>query len=228
MIARGDLAVETPAESVPIVQREIIGLGRKYAKPTIVATQMLGGMNDGPEPTRAEVSDVASAVIVGSDCVMLSDETATGQYPIEAVETMKRIILYTEHHMPLKVSFKSTQDHTRQAAISKAVIRVAEDVQAVAIVAETKSGATALQIAAYRTTIPLISVTNDVRTLQQLAIVYGNKSYLQPVDPLAANKLTDWLRKAKLFHKGDIVVTASGRYPGVVGTTDTIKIRVLE
>jgi len=228
MIARGDLAVETPAESVPIVQRRIIGLGRQYAKPTIVATQMLAGMNEGPEPTRAEVSDVASAVIVGSDCVMLSDETATGQYPIEAVQTMKRIIVYTEHHMPLTVSFEYTENHTRQAAISKAVIRLAEDVQAVAIVAETKSGATALQIASYRTTIPLISVTNDVRTLQQLAIVYGNKSYMQPIGPMAANKLTDWLRQAKLFHKGDIVVTASGRYPGVVGTTDTIKVRVLE
>lgn len=228
MIARGDLAVETPPESVPIVQRRIIGLGRQYAKPTIVATQMLAGMNEGLDPTRAEVSDVASAVIVGSDCVMLSDETATGQYPVEAVETMKRIVVYTEHHMPLKVSFESTEEHTRQAAISKAVIRLAEDVQAVAIVAETKSGATALQIASYRTTIPLISVTNDVRTLQQLAIVYGNKSYMQPVDPMAANKLTDWLREAKLFRKGDIVVTASGRYPGVVGTTDTIKVRVLE
>ena len=228
MIARGDLAVETPPESVPIVQRRIIGLGRQYAKPTIVATQMLAGMNEGPEPTRAEVSDVASAVIVGSDCVMLSDETATGQYPIEAVQTMKRIIVYTEHHMPLTVSFEYTENHTRQAAISKAVIRLAEDVQAVAIVAETKSGATALQIASYRTTIPLISVTNDVRTLQQLAIVYGNKSYMQPIGPMAANKLTDWLRQAKLFHKGDIVVTASGRYPGVVGTTDTIKVRVLE
>jgi pyruvate kinase len=228
MIARGDLAVETAAESVPIVQREIIGLGRRYAKPTIVATQMLASMSDGPEPTRAEVSDVATAVIVGSDCVMLSDETASGRYPIEAVETMKRIILYTEHHMPLKVSFKSSEDQTRQAAISKAVIRLAEDVNAVAIVAETKSGATALQIASYRTTTPLIAVTNDQRTVQQLALAYGTKSYVRPVDALAAVKLTDWLRQAKLFHKGDMVVTASGRYPGVVGTTDTIKVRVLE
>lgn len=228
MIARGDLAVETPAESVPIVQRQIIGLGRRYAKPTIVATQMLASMSDGPEPTRAEVSDVATAVIVGADCVMLSDETASGQYPIEAVKTMKRIILYTEQHMPLKVSFNADTDQSRQAAISKAVIRLAEDVKAIAIVAETKSGATALQIASYRTSIPLISVASDNRTAQQLAIVYGNKSYVQPADLNAAVKLTDWLREAKLFHKGDMVVTASGRYPGVVGTTDTIKIRVLE
>lgn len=228
MIARGDLAVETPAESVPIVQREIIGLGRRFAKPTIVATQLLGSMTEGPDPSRPEVSDVATAVIVGADCLMLSDETASGRYPIESVETMKRIILYTEHHMPLQVSFKSTQDASRQASISKAVIRLAEDVKAVAIVAETKSGATALQIAAYRPIIPIISVSNDVRTVQQLAIVYGSKSYVRPAERLAASKVTDWLRQAKLFKRGDIVVTASGRYPGVVGTTDTIKVRVLE
>lgn len=228
MIARGDLAVETPAESVPVVQREIIGLGRRYAKPTIVATQMLASMTDDPEPTRAEVSDVATAVIVGADCVMLSDETASGRYPIEAVKIMKRIIRYTEQHMPLKVSFNSEEDKSRQAAISNAVINLAEDVKAVAIVVETKSGAIALQVASYRTTIPIISVSDNDRTVQQLAIVYGNKSYVRPADKLAAVKLTDWLRHARLFHKGDIVVTASGRYPGVVGTTDTIKVRVLE
>jgi pyruvate kinase len=228
MIARGDLAIETSAESVPIVQREIIGLGRRYAKPTIVATQMLASMSDGPEPSRAEVSDVATAVIVGSDCVMLSDETASGRYPVEAVATMKRIILYTERNIPLSVTFHTEDEHNRQAAISKAVIRLAEDVEAVAIVAETKSGATALQIASYRSSVPLISVASDKRVMQQLAIVYGNKSYLQPAHALATVKITDWLRQAKLFHKGDIVVTASGRYPGVVGTTDTIKIRVLE
>ncbi len=228
MIARGDLAVETPAESVPIVQRQIIGLGERFAKPTIVATHMLATMTDHPSPSRAEVSDVASAVIVGTDCVMLSDETASGKYPLEAVQTMKRVILYTEEHMPLKVSFPSNEDHSRQASISKAVISLAEDIAAQAIVVETKSGATALQIAARRTTIPLIAVTSDRRTAQQLAIVYGNKSYVQPLDPLAAVKVTDWLRRHKLFSKGDIVVTASGLHPGVVGTTDTIKVRVLE
>jgi pyruvate kinase len=228
MIARGDLAVETPAESVPIVQRQIIGLGQRYATPTIVATQMLASMNEASEPTRAEVSDIATAVVVGADCVMLSDETASGNYPIEAVTTMKRVILYTENHLPLKVSFPDSEDHSRQAAISKAVLSLAETVTAKAVVAETSSGATALQIAAHRSTIPVIAVTANNRTAQQLAIVYGTKSYVRPVDALAASKLTDWLRRSKVLAKGDIVVTASGRYPGVVGTTDTIKVRVLE
>jgi pyruvate kinase len=229
MIARGDLAVETPAESVPIIQRQIIGLGQRYATPTIVATQMLASMNDAPEPTRAEVSDIATAVLVGADCVMLSDETASGSYPLEAVQTMKRVILYTEGHLPLKDSLPDAEELSRQAAVSGAILKLADGVKAKAVVAETKpGGATALQIAAYRPTVPLIAVTSDARTAQQLAIVYNIKSYVRPADVLAAAKLTDWLRKNKVLHKGDIVVSASGQYPGVVGTTDTIKVRVLE
>lgn len=228
MIARGDLAVETPAESVPIVQRQIIGLGLRYATPTIVATQMLASMTDMPEPTRAEVSDVATAVLVGADCVMLSDETANGKYPLEAVETMKRVVLYTESHAPFTVNFPDNEDHSRQASISKAILSLADNIDAQAIVVETKSGATAVQIASLRSNTPIIAVTSDARTAQQLAIVHNTKSYIRPVDALAASKLTDWLRQNRVLHKGDVVVTASGRYPGVVGTTDTIKVRVLE
>jgi pyruvate kinase len=228
MIARGDLAVEAMPEQVPIVQRQLIGLCMQQAKPVIVATQMLFSMTEAPEPTRAEVSDVATAVILGADCVMLSDETANGNYPIEAVAVMKRVILYTEAHLPLNVIYPPHEDHSRQASISKAIIRLAENIEAKAIVAETKSGATALQIASQRSAIPLIAVTSDIRTAQQLAIVYDVKSYVRPADALAAQKLTDWLRKSKVLDKGDVVVTASGQYPGVVGTTDTIKVRVLE
>ena len=228
MIARGDLAIETSAESVPIVQRKIVGLGIQYVKPTIVATQMLVSMTDSPEPTRAEVSDVATAVLIGADCVMLSEETASGSYPIEAVETMKRVIRYAESHTPLKVSYPDKRDKNRQFAISTAILSLAENIEAKAIVAETKSGATALQIAALRPTIPLIAVTNEALTANQLAIVYGVKSYVRPADTMAASKLTDWLEKNKVLIKGDIVVTASGLHPGVVGTTDTIKVRAVE
>lgn len=230
MIARGDLAVEAPAESVPIIQRQLIGLGMKYAKPTIVATQMLFSMTETPEPTRAEVSDVATAVIVGADCVMLSDETANGKYPIEAVGVMKRIIMYTQNNMPLAVKFYEVDalPLTRQRAICDAVISLADNVSARAIVAETKSGATALQIAARRPNRPLIAVTSDPRVAGQLAIVYGSKSYIRPDDKLQAVKLTNWLRQNNVLAKGDMIVTATGQHPGVVGTTDTIKVRVLE
>lgn len=229
MVARGDLAVETPAESVPIVQRKIIGLGLKYAKPTIVATQMLASMTEMPEPTRAEVSDIATAVLVGADCVMLSDETANGQYPIEAVEVMKRVIMYTQEHAPVRAIFPDAEkEATKQDAISRGLISLADSIAAKAIVAETKSGATALQIASHRPNIPLIAVTDTPRTAQQLALVYDVKAYVRPVSRQAAQKLTDFLRQSNLLKKGDIVITASGRYPGVVGTTDTIKVRQLD
>ena len=171
MIARGDLAIEAPLESVPIIQRHIIGLGIKYAKPTIVATQMMASMMEMPEPTRAEVSDIASAVITGADCLMLSDETAAGRYPIEAVKVMKRVILYTEGQAPANLIFPDRVTFTRQSAISEAIVDLATRVKAVAIVAETKSGATAIHISALRPGQPLIAVTSDPRTAQQLAIV---------------------------------------------------------
>ena len=230
MVARGDLAVETLPESVPIVQRKIIGLGLQYGKPTIVATQMLASMTEAPEPTRAEVSDIATAVLVGADCVMLSDETAAGQYPVEAVCIMERVIRYTEDHAPVKAVFPAHEDRvmTRQLAISRGIISLSESIRAAAIVAETKSGATAINIVAERPNVPVIAVTDDARTAQALAIVYGVRSYVRPVSREAAVKLTDFLRETGVLKKGDIVVTVSGRYPGVVGTTDTIKVRQLE
>ncbi len=230
MVARGDLAIETPSESVPIVQRKIIGLGMLYSKPTIVATQMLASMTEMPEPTRAEVSDVATAVIVGADCVMLSDETASGKYPVDAVRVMKRVVKYTEDNMPVKAVFPHGDhvlNYTRQSAICEAVISLSEKVHAKAIVAETKSGATALQIASRRPDVPVIVVTSDERVAQQLAIVYGTKTYVRPDDKHAAQKLAEWLRTKRVLSKGDVIVTASGQHPGVVGTTDTIKVRVL-
>lgn len=228
MVARGDLAVESEPESVPIVQRQLVTMGLQHAKPTIVATQMLASMTDRPEPTRAEVSDVATAVLIGADCVMLSDETANGLYPIEAVKVMKRVIKYAEANSPLKTIYPRVEDRSRQGAISNGIISLAESINADAIVTETKSGATARQISSRRPDIPLIAVTSDQRTANQLALVYDVKSFVRPDSKLAAQKLTDYLHQTKVFQKGDIVVTASGQYPGVVGTIDTIKVRVLE
>lgn len=231
MVARGDMAVEVDLESVPVVQRRIINLGLKYAKPTIVATQMLGSMTDMPEPTRAEVSDVATAVFLGADAVMLSEETAMGKYPVDAVRVMKRIIKFAQSNQDV-VGFNFVdevkKDASQQVSISRAVIRLAENIQARAIVAETKSGATALNIASLRPDMPIIAVTDQIRTAQQLALVFNVKSYVRPVSKVAAGKMTDFLQSKHVFDKGDIVVLVSGQYPGVVGTTDTIKVRQLQ
>ncbi|HET7673402.1 MAG TPA: pyruvate kinase [Candidatus Saccharimonadales bacterium] len=228
MIARGDLATETSPESVPVTQRKIIELGKKYARPTIVATQLLASMTMEPEPTRAEVSDVATATILGADAIMLSDETAIGKYPVESIKVMKRVINYTQKNTPepIMTNFADVE-HSRQKAISQAVIGLSREMSAVAIVAETKSGATAIQISSNRPEVPVIAVTSSERVAQQLAIVYGTKSYIRPDDKLQATKLTNWLLKNSVLAQGDVVVTASGRQPGAVGTTDTIKIRIL-
>jgi pyruvate kinase len=229
MVARGDLAVETPAENVPIVQRQLVKLGLKYAKPTIIATQMLLSMTDRPEPTRAEVSDVATAVFIGADCVMLSDETAMGSFPLDAVKTMARVLSHTEQNAPMDMRYEgNAEERTTQAAISSGVISLAQRIGARAIVAETHSGATALQISCRRPNMPIVAVTGEERTAGQLALAYGVQPHVRPADKQAATKLTDWLRENDVLAAGDIIVTASGQYPGVVGTTDTIKVRVLE
>lgn len=228
MVARGDLAVEVAPESVPIIQRKLIGLGIKYARPSIVATQMLFSMTEMPEPTRAEVSDVATAVIVGADCVMLSDETANGKYPKEAVEIMKRIILYTQENSPLRAVFPDTTlDSNFQDAICESIINLADRLKAKAIVTETASGSTALQIASRRSARPALAVTSNSRVAQQLSIVYGIKTFVRPDDKFQATKLTNWLLDSNTLTKGDVVVTTSGAHVGVVGSTDTIKVRML-
>lgn len=228
MVARGDLAVETSPEIVPIVQRQILQLAQKHGKIGIVATQMMASMQNNPEPTRAEVSDVANAVITGADCVMLSDETANGKYPIETVATMKRVIVYTQEHAPVRPLFYSEQNSTMQDAISSAAITLAHQINAQAIVCETKSGATALSIAAHRPSMAIISVTSDPQVAQQLCLLYANKSFLRPDGEKAGLSLANELAESGLLKRGEPVVLVSGRQPGLTGGTDTIKVRVLE
>jgi len=227
MVARGDLAIETMPESVPVTQRKIIGLCLQYEKISIVATQMLASMMEQPEPTRAEVSDVATAVIVGADAVMLSDETANGRYPIESIAIMKRIIMYTQENSTVKAQFTNAHGYSIPEAISAVIIDLATKVSAAAIVSETQSGATAISISSWRPNLPVIVVTPMLRTAQQLALLYGAETFVRPIDRLAATKLTDWLQSQNIFQSGDTVVTASGMYPGVAGGTDTIKVRTL-
>lgn len=231
MVARGDLAVEAGAEVVPIVQRKIIALCRQYGKLSIVATQMMASMVDAPEPTRAEVSDVANAAIQGVDTVMLSDETANGSYPLETIAAMKRVILYAQEHTSVRPLEQIV--HMKSAtldAISAAAVKLAQQLKVHAIVAETKSGATAANIAAHRPNLPIISVTSEARTAQQLALSYANKSFVRPDGEKAGLDLAKELKASGYF--GDEaqvrVVIVSGRQPGLMGATDTIRVRVIE
>lgn len=228
MAARGDLAVEAGAEVVPIVQRKIIGLARTYGKLSIVATQMMASMVDNPEPTRAEVSDVALAAILGADTVMLSDETASGDYPIEAVQAMKKVIKYTQEQMPVTPVFYRDDARGKKDAISAAAVTLAQQLDVVAIIAQTKSGATAASIAAHRPSLPIISVTSVPRVAQQLALLYANKSFLVDDDAEAGLHLAQRLHEKGYFGGGQHeVVLVSGQQPGVSGATDTIQVRNL-
>lgn len=228
MVARGDLAVEAGAEVVPIVQRRLLALCRKYSKLSIVATQMMASMVDNPEPTRAEVSDVANAVIQGADTVMLSDETANGKYPLETVAAMKKVILYTQDNAPVAPIHDVIAKNLQLDAISTAAVSLAEQLEVTAIIAETKSGATASNIAAHRPNLPIISVTSEIKVAQQLALSYANRAYIRPDSVEAGYDLAKELKNAGLFGENTVkVIIVSGQQPGVIGLTDTIKVRVL-
>ena len=231
MAARGDMAVETSAEIVPIVEREIIRLCRKYGKLSIVATQMMASMVDSPEPTRAEVSDVATAAILGTDVVMLSDETANGNYPVETVKMMADTVRYTQSRWPMNdMPIEEGEANRRRNAIAHAAVEVAERVDADFIIAETKSGATAARIAALRPELPIIAVTPSPRVAQQLALSYATRSYVRDDEEHAGvNVAKELLTTGKYSSNGRlVVVVVSGRQPGATGGTDTLRVRVIE
>ncbi len=232
MVARGDLAVEAGAEVVPIVQRRIVALCRKHGKPCIIATQMMASMVDAPEPTRAEVSDVATAVVQGADTVMLSDETANGSYPVEAVAAMRSTIMYTQDNWPVSAAVigEVGQLLRKRNAISHAAVTVAEEVDAVAIIAESKSGATAANIAKMRPHLPIVAVTSEARAAQQLALTYATRSFVRPDHESAGFDLAHELQAEHYFGDMDTftAVIVSGHNPGVSGNTDTIRVCVIE
>ena len=228
MVARGDLAVEVGAEIVPVVQRHIMRLCQKHARISIVATQMLMSMVTNPEPTRAEVSDVATSVIFGTDCVMLSDETANGSYPVEAIKSMKRVILHTQENIPSHVLDAPITGDSHSMAISHSAVLLSRELGTAGIIAETKSGATAQNISAHRPHRTIFSVTSDPRVAQQLAMLYANKSFLKPDDGRAGQDLANELVRKGFLKKGDSVVIISGRTPGKKGQTDTIRVRRLD
>lgn len=230
MVARGDMAVEAGAEVVPIVQRKLIAMCRAHAKPCIVATQMLSSMVDNLEPTRAEVSDVATAVVQGADVVMLSDETANGNYPLETVQEMKKIILYTQNHSGVAMisQLPVGEESEIYDAISNAAARLAEKIEADVIVCQTASGATATIMAAQRPNVPIVSVTSNPRVANQLALIYGNAAFVRPYSENYGYNLAEELKKTGYLKTKDgqkdlVAVIVSGDRDKI--GTDTIKVR---
>ena len=229
MVARGDMAVEAGAEVVPIVQRKLIALCRAHSKLAIVATQMLSSMVENPEPTRAEVGDVATAVIQGADVVMLSDETANGQYPLETVKEMKKVILYAQNHSRIApLSQLPVGESMAYDAISHAAARLAEEIKADIIVCQTATGATAFAIAAQRPNLPIVSVTPNLRVANQLAMIYANSAFVRPYSENFGYNLAEELKESGYLQvregsKDLLAVIVSGD-KNKVGT-DTIKVR---
>jgi pyruvate kinase len=185
-------------------------------------------MMQSPTPSRAEVSDVATAVLEGSDAVMLSGETAMGLFPVDTVKMMKRIILFTEREELAKLPDRKfgSRALTSSNAISAAAVTLAAQLPAKVIVAETSSGQTARNIASLRPKVPVIIVTDHVRVYQQMALVWGGKSFLTEHMDGAADKVIHSLRTAGNVTQGDAIVVASGHQPGLIGGTNKIEIRV--
>ena len=227
MVARGDLGVELPLEDVPIVQKLIIEKARRNAKPVIVATQMLESMISSPRPTRAEASDVANAVLDGTDAVMLSGETSVGQFPVQTVKIMARIIGSTEDHgLPRMAAFTWTPK-TTTGIICRAASQVAESVDAEMVVAFTTTGDSARRMARYRSHIPVIAFTPDPLTRNQLALTWGMETFLVP-EVKYTDQMVMQVDKSLLeidkCSEGQRVVIVAGAPPGIPGSTNALRI----
>ncbi|MDQ1039319.1 pyruvate kinase [Streptomyces sp. V3I8] len=230
MVARGDLGVEMPLEQVPIVQKRAITLARRNAKPVIVATQMLDSMIDNSRPTRAEASDVANAVIDGTDAVMLSGETSVGKYPVETVRTMARIVEAAEEDVLAKGLPPLTEQNkprTQGGAVARAAAEMGDFLGAKFLVAFTQSGDTVRRLSRYRSPIPLLAFTPDEATRAQLNLTWGVETLLGPhVD--STDAMVDQVDELLLAHghcrKGDVVVITAGSPPGVSGSTNLVRV----
>jgi pyruvate kinase len=230
MVARGDLGVEMPLEVVPGLQKRITRMARKLGKPVVIATQMLESMITAPTPTRAEVSDVATAVFEGADAVMLSAESAAGQYPVEAVETMNRIAEAVEtdaNYTLLLAGQRSPPEATGADAIASAARSVAETLDLKAIVAWTASGATALRIARERPYPPILTLTTSAHTARRLALVWGVHAVVgddpKDVDDMARMG-TRIAREQEFANPGQRVILVAGVPFGTPGATNMLRI----
>ena len=229
MVARGDLGVEMPAEEVPLLQKELIRKANSLGIPIITATQMLDSMASCPRPTRAEVSDVANAILDGTDAVMLSNETAVGDYPVEAVATMARIARRIERDYPRRI-LDGQMATTIPNAISQAVSSIARQLNAAAILPLTKSGATARNVSKFRPSTPILAITSEESVARQLQLVWGVNPLLIPEQPSTASTFTLAMgvaRQKGLLREGDLVVETAGTLEGVSGSTDLVKVGIV-
>ncbi|MFM9453551.1 pyruvate kinase [Streptomyces europaeiscabiei] len=230
MVARGDLGVEMPLEQVPLVQKRTVKLAKRNAKPVIVATQMLDSMINNSRPTRAEVSDVANAVLDGTDAVMLSGETSVGKYAVETVRTMSRIVAAAEEDMLVKGLPPLTEHNkprTQGGAMARAAAEIGDFLDAKFLVAFSQSGDTARRLSRYRSPIPLLAFTPDPATRSQLSLTWGVETFLGPsVDSTDAmvDQVDELLLKYGRCKKGDVVVITAGSPPGVAGFTNMVRV----
>ncbi|MDY5128879.1 pyruvate kinase [Actinotignum urinale] len=231
MVARGDLGVELPLEQVPIVQKRAISLCREFAKPVILATQVLESMIDNPRPTRAEASDCANAILDGADAVMLSGETSVGKFPIICVKTMANIVNYTETEGLGLIPPIHEPDVTLNRAISRSALEIAEAMNAREVVVYTETGHSARQMTRHRSRIPVIAFTPHKKVRNQLALLWGARSYLaektaKTTDQVVA-QVDMKMREYGLGQDGDVVVIVAGMPMGIAGSTNTIRVHTI-
>jgi pyruvate kinase len=227
MVARGDLGVELPLAEVPLVQKRAVALARRQAKPAIVATQMLDSMISATRPTRAEVSDVANAVLDGADALMLSGETSVGAFPVQAVLTMARIIEHTEDNALASIPPLGAKPRTKGGAITWAAAEVGEMLDAKYLVAFTHSGDTARRMSRLRSPIPLLAFTPLQATRSQLALSWGVEPFLVPMvahtDEMVG-QVDNALLELGRCRKGDSVLIVAGSPPGTPGSTNAMRV----
>jgi len=230
MVARGDLGIEAPAEEVPIAQKRIILACNRVGKPVITATQMLDSMIRNPRPTRAEASDVANAILDGSDAIMLSGETAVGRYPVQSVQTMARIAGVTERSMPYADWLQRTRETDSMSvtgAIGQVASEIASDLHAKAIITSTISGSTARRVAMHRPLTPIIAPSPSETTCRQLALVWGVHPLLveqfADTDAMISTAVGAALAR-HLVEEGDLVIITAGVPVGGAGLTNMLKV----
>ncbi|PJE96012.1 pyruvate kinase [Streptomyces carminius] len=233
MVARGDLAVEYPLEKVPMVQKRLIEMCRRNAKPVIVATQMMESMITNSRPTRAEASDVANAILDGADAVMLSAESSVGQYPIETVKTMSKIVQAAEEELlsrGLQPLVHGKKPRTQGGSVARAACEMADFLNGKALIAFTKSGDTARRLSRYRAAQPILAFTTEPSIACQLALSWGVETFVVPhvnhtdemVDLVDAELL-----KLQRYNPGDTMIVTAGSPPGVPGTTNMVLVHHL-